>query len=193
MRTRGPEHEDKRRKILKTARGLVLRSGHAKLSLREVARRAGFSPASLYEYFDSKDAIVSVLSLEAMASLGLAMRAAARDEGDARATVVAIAVAYIAWGKQHPEDYKLLFERLPSRRRSLSQAPSADSPYRILLEAVQRALGERAAAADTLAYGLWASAHGMVMLQLTHLAGFDVDFVSSDRALLAALVAGFEG
>ena len=43
--------------------------GAADLSLREIARRAGFSPGALYKYFDSKDDVIKALADGAMGAL----------------------------------------------------------------------------------------------------------------------------
>lgn len=48
-------------RLRRGARELVLEKGADALSLREVGARAGYSPASLYEYFDSKESLVGSL------------------------------------------------------------------------------------------------------------------------------------
>lgn len=197
MRPKSPAHDETKRKILGTARRLLLKHGHGKLSLREVARRSGFGAASLYEYFDGKDAIVAELAREAAASLRAALLRAASEAGNDQAALVALGTAYVAWAQAQPEDFMLLFQRLPSKRKTSTQPAAIESPYRVVLDTVQRAAEHGAIAAtsredvERLGYGLWATAHGMAMLQLTHLAGFDADFAAADRAVLAALVAGW--
>jgi AcrR family transcriptional regulator len=203
-RPKSPNHDDNRRRILVAARALVVEGGHAALSLRQVARDAGFSPAGLYEYFDGRQAILDALAREASISLHRALDRAARvsaeQELSADEVLVAIGVAYVAWSKRHREDFQLLFSVLPSKRSSLDEAvprPEEGSPYRVLLDAVLRAQGagvvrgRDAASAERVAYGLWAAVHGMAMLQSGHLAGFSADFEAADRATLAALIAGF--
>jgi AcrR family transcriptional regulator len=201
VRTRGIAHEETRQQILRAARKLVAKKGHENLSLREAARDAGFSPASLYEYFDGKDAIVAALAREAASSLSRALAFASRRASrskDSRAMLVELGLAYIAWAKENAEDFALLFDRLPSSRRSLKESPSADSPYALLLDAVRRAVeacgkGGKSPElpVERFAYGLWATAHGMATLQRTHLAGFQSDFGAADRQVLEALVKGW--
>ena len=175
MRTRGAAHDETKERILEVARRQVLAHGHDKLSLRAIAREVGFSAPSLYEYFPDKQAIVDALSARIAASL----RAALRKPSD----LIGIGVAYVAWARRHPQDFMLLFAKLGSRRRGLAQTAPADSPYRIVLE--------DAGGDEQIAYALWATAHGMAMLQLTHLAGFAADFDAADRRALTALVDGF--
>lgn len=199
MRTKGPAHDETRARILRAARTLVLADGYQKLSLRKLARGVELSPATLYEYFDGKDAILSALAADAAASLRATLeRSAAHAKGE-RAALIAVGLGYVAWAKAHSEDFLLFFDRLPSGRQALADAPAASSPYRVVLEVVARAHAsgdielKNKQSAERLAYGLWASAHGMAMLQLTHLANFKADFESADRALLAALIEGWKG
>ena len=51
------------------ARELLLEVGPEELTLRQVARRADFSPASLYTYFSSRDDIVVALHAESLQRL----------------------------------------------------------------------------------------------------------------------------
>ena len=58
-----------RAEILAAARELLLEVGPEGLSLRQVARRADFSPAALYTYFPSKDSLVASLFEESFERL----------------------------------------------------------------------------------------------------------------------------
>jgi AcrR family transcriptional regulator len=199
MRTKGTAHDETRARILKAARSLVLADGHHKLSLREVARSVELSPASLYEYFEGRDAILATLAQEAAGSLRATLERSIKDAKSDRIALVALGLGYVAWAKAHREDFLLFFDRLPSKRQSLAEGPASSSPYRVVLESVQRAQRSGAVSVkdregvEQLAYAIWASAHGMAMLQLTHLAGFKADFASADRALLTALIDGWKG
>ncbi len=166
----------------------MARDGPAGLSLREIARQAGFSPASLYEYFDGREAIVDALSHEVVRSLADALARAVRP-ADARATLVELGLAYVTWARECPQDFLLLFDRLPARRRGLADRVPDGSPFGIVLSAA-RALAAGRHGAERLAYGVWAAAHGMAILQLRHLAGFEADFAAVDRSVFEAIVAG---
>ncbi len=186
--------EDPRRRILGAARALVVARGHERVSLRAIARRAGFSPASLYEYFEGKDHLLRALADEAAARLFAVLG----QEAPARAglpPLVRIGLAYVRFAREFAEDFLLLFARLPSRRRSTAEAPAARSPFGLLLAAARRHRaqhGLRTKGGDEeLAYAVWAQAHGMAMLQLTHLKGFVADFETADEQALRALLAGW--
>jgi AcrR family transcriptional regulator len=193
MRTKGAAHAETRAQIIDAARDLVLRDGHARLSLRAVARAMGLSAPTLYEYFDSKQAIVDAIAAQVAAKLRYALQRAIKDTTSERKAIIALGLEYVAWARRHPQDFMLMFARLSSKRRSLRQTVPEESPYQILLSAVTAARNAEIVRGDPdrVAYALWATAHGMAMLQLTHLAGFDADFDATDRATFEALVDGF--
>ena len=187
---------DPRGAILEAARALLLRDGHARVSLRSVAQRAGFGAASVYAYFDNKEALLAALSGQAAGALNVSLERVASKARDPEQAVVLLGLEYIRFARENPEDFMLLFTHLPSKRRALRQGVPADSAYGVLAAAVRRVLGQRgrkvaASTVDTWAYGLWATVHGMAMLQGTHLHGFKADFDSADRKVLKALVQGW--
>lgn len=189
--------ERSRAGILAAARALVLERGPDGVSLREVAARAGYSPASLYEYFDGREAILGALAQEIGARL-FARMATVPDSLPAPRRLVRLGVAYLAFGRENPQDYQLLFGALRSQRRAPAEAPSPRSPFALVRGAVAAGLasGELRASADVgadeMAYGLWALAHGMLALQSNHLAGYEADFELVDRQVMERFVSGLE-
>ena len=85
---------------------------------------------------------------------------------------------------------------MPSRRTAVDQEPDAGSPYAVLLGAGHAALSTGAlTATDTfgaeeIAYTIWATVHGMAVLEQTHLRGFDADFAAIHRESLRRLLIG---
>ena len=188
--------DEVRTRLLAEARAIALEHGHEALSLREVARRAGYAVASLYEYFDGRDEVLRALAAQANEALrGALAEAPGRARG--RERLVRLGLAYVAFARAHKEDFLLLFARLPSVRRAQSEPVAESSAFRVVVEEVARAAGAeelhapRSADVERIAYALWATVHGMAMLQLTHLEGFDADFAAADRAALEALTLGF--
>jgi AcrR family transcriptional regulator len=188
-------HDRSRRGILEAARELVLESGVENLSLRKVAERADYSPASLYEYFDGKDHLVRELAAEVMRRLDARLAQVPTTLAPPK-RLVRLGLSYVAFSRENPEDFLLLFTRLRSRRRSPAEPPGQASPYARIVGAVREGVegGWFARREDrdveTIAYGLWAIAHGMAMLQLTHLHGYDADFEAADALALEAFIAG---
>jgi AcrR family transcriptional regulator len=103
--------------VLEVAVTVMAEAGAAGLSLGEVARRMGIRPPSLYEYFDSKNAIYDELFARGWRLLNESM---ARFEADltrvadarqARRFVAEATVAFVRWAVEHPTYAQLMFWR----------------------------------------------------------------------------------
>lgn len=187
--------DDPRRSILEAARALVLASGHEAVSLRSVAARAGYSPASLYEYFGGREELLAEVAGGASRTLTAALASASARVRTGPEALVEVGLAYVRFAREHPEDFALLFSSMASRRRSLAEGVPAGSSYAVVQSAVRSAFvasGRRCTrqALEGASYALWACAHGMATLQAGHLRGFDASFDAVDRRTLRALVAG---
>jgi AcrR family transcriptional regulator len=136
---RGRDQEPGRRERLRrqTLRELedaalveVRQHGAVALSLRRVARRMGMSPAGLYRYVDSREALLTLLIAHAYDDLAdhlrvsLGLPPSPRRDPDAAAPEVpvvaapdahvadrlrAVALAYRAWSVAHPNEFGLIF------------------------------------------------------------------------------------
>jgi len=186
---------------LRIPRSTAAFRGLESLSLRAIARELGFGPASLYGYFDSKEAILETLGARAAESLrGSLMRVVSRL-GDDRSMLTALGVSYVRWARANPEDFQFLCQRVLSRRQSTKRhARSRSSVHTLfveIVEAVQRAHQAGAISGETpggvvhLAFGLWAMAHGLASLQVTQRSTRHADFEAIERALFDALVTGW--
>jgi AcrR family transcriptional regulator len=105
------KHGAARSEILDAARKQMAQQGAAALSLRAIARDLGLTAPALYRYFDSRDALVTALIVEAYTSLAVAMETA-RDlqpAEDWAGQFLATMLAYRAWALAHPQDYTLVF------------------------------------------------------------------------------------
>jgi AcrR family transcriptional regulator len=188
--------ERTREAILEAARALLLEKGLEKLSLREIARRADYSAPALYEYFANKSALVRALAEKVSGGLSARLgQAAAQGRAGPNGPLVEMGLAYIAHALENTEEFLLLGSRRAGSVGGDGGPISADSPYRAMFEVVARevvggALCSRAGQADQIAYGLWALAHGLAMLQLTSLSNVDADFAGADRRILEAFVDG---
>ena len=81
-RTRAERKVETRRRLLDAALELVDERGFAALSLRELTRKAGITPAAFYRHFANTDELGLVLVDEAFGTLGAMLR-------DARTATVA--------------------------------------------------------------------------------------------------------
>jgi AcrR family transcriptional regulator len=200
MSERAPDSPASRRQmrnraaILSAARSLIVEQGVAGVSLRQIAARADYSPAALYEYFPSKDALVAELAQGASDRLYAAL--AAVNAPEPLALLEQLACAYVDWARENREDFLLIFGRLGTSRTSADQPVGERSAFLVVMRAVESAIAAGAIhpgpgfGAHELTYSLWALVHGQAMLQTTHLAGFKADFAAADRAAVRCFLAG---
>ena len=137
--------------ILTAAKELIHENGFNRLSLRAVAARAGFSPASLYEYFTGKDDIID--SLCAQIDRAWAERLQTLE------TIPAIMLAYVDFGLKAPDDFQLLYQRamLPDQEEYIPK---------LFLNRMTEHTEELNVSVDVAQQTMWALVHGMVLLSL---------------------------
>jgi AcrR family transcriptional regulator len=161
-------HSQTRDEILEAAREVLLERGAADLSLREIARRADFSPAALYKYFDNKDDVIKALADAAMAALVAAFAAVPAElPPDRRA--VELGLAYIAFARENPEDVAVI-----EMHESTAHPHPLTSDHLALEGAVVGVFREGLEAgvftgashdADIMAYGAWALVQGLARFE----------------------------
>ncbi|MFD5081935.1 TetR/AcrR family transcriptional regulator [Kitasatospora sp. NPDC058406] len=85
--------------------------GAAQLSLRTVATDLGMSPAGLYRYFDSRDALLTTLITDSFDRLGDALEQArdADPDADVADRLLAALAAYRRWAVEHPQEFGLIY------------------------------------------------------------------------------------
>ena len=102
--------EVRRGSILDAARAAFAELGLEGASLREIAKRAGYTPGALYSYFDSKEAVYGALLAESLeqlnACVGSAMPAASAP---ASAVLRSTATAFFGFYLERPRDLELGF------------------------------------------------------------------------------------
>jgi AcrR family transcriptional regulator len=99
------------REILDAARRHLATDGAPALSLRAIARDLNMASSALYRYFESRDALLTRLIIDAYDSLGAAAEAAEApvDRNDLYARFAAICHAVREWALAHPNEYSLIY------------------------------------------------------------------------------------
>ena len=169
-----------RAEILAAARELLLEVGPEELSLRQVARRADFSPAALYNYFSSRDEIVASLFAEAFEHLDIYLRRVPSSlSPDKR--VVELGLAYMDFARDNPMDLRCMLlstslDLPPSSGKALGLG-AARLIGETFREGMEQGIFSSAGglSAAEMAYGVWALVHGMVSV-----AGLDLREVSEE-------------
>ena len=194
--TRQERQADTRKAILQTALDLIAEKGLDKFSLREIARRVGYSPAGLYEYFDSKEDILWTLAIEGNDRLRSAALSIS-PELPATERLVLACLAYVDFAIHNPEHF-IIMNSLTTGRASLDEPASSASSYSAFLEIVEAAIDEDEIisrddfGAEAITYSLWALIHGMGILRLTQLRNFDANFETMNRRAIETFIAGLK-
>ncbi|MCB1915559.1 MAG: TetR/AcrR family transcriptional regulator [Rhodocyclaceae bacterium] len=101
--------EVRRGLILEAAREAFAELGLAGTSLREIARRAGYTPGALYSYFASKEEIYGALLGESLERLNACVVAAVANEAPPLERLYGTARAFYDFYREHPRELDLGF------------------------------------------------------------------------------------
>jgi AcrR family transcriptional regulator len=161
--------KDLREKVLKASLALIGEGGLDRLSMREVARKAGVSHQAPYHHFADREAILAALAGEGFAKLKHELERAAASTGDeATKAVEAMGCAYVDFALRHPAYFQVMFradavplENYPEARRQ------EDAAFGRLVQMIDDAFGARPAEArQKIAVLCWALVHGLATLLL---------------------------
>jgi AcrR family transcriptional regulator len=161
-----------REDILRVAREMVEREGVANLSMRAIARTLGYSPAALYEYFPSKEAIAKALYFGGADGLAGRMQRTLQALPDGMPPAEAkkaLGRAYRAYALENRELFLLIFGSGDAFGTLSKQFEEGGSGYEALMSVVRDGLESGdfvELPPQALAFTAWASVHGFVMLEL---------------------------
>lgn len=139
----------------------------AKLSLREVARRAGVSHNAPYHHFGDRADLLAAAGAEAMRRFVAAQREAFAVQAEPAEALVAMGVAYAEWAVAHPGAFGVIFdpEICHPGDPSPEMAPLIAANEDLLREAVAAAFPAVDAVGRTaLEAALWGTVHGIAEL-----------------------------
>jgi AcrR family transcriptional regulator len=188
-------HSETRDEILAAAREVLAERGAADLSLREIARRADFSPAALYKYFDNKDEVIGALADGAMRALVASFAAAPPDlPPDRRA--VELGMLYLAFSREHPADVAVI-----EVHESTTHPHPLTGDHAALEEAVIGVFRDGVTAgvfagteqdAEMMAYGAWALVQGLARFERVQRPAVSNEVKAHQRDLLTIYVNGLK-
>src|SRR5947208_13762852 len=93
--------DDTAERILDTAEVLFRRMGFAKTAVADIAAELGMSPANVYRFFPSKNAIVEAICQRCLAELEEQAWAVARSKAPATARVERLFLESLAYNKEN--------------------------------------------------------------------------------------------
>lgn len=177
------ERQELRQDILAAARAIAAHDGWQAVTIRKVADRIEYSPPTIYDYFDNKEAILLELMREGARLLLADLAAARADASDPEDALLRMARAYWDFAWTNPELYQVM--------HGMGGAPFCgdDAPAEIraldeVIIAALRDLEQTGLTVDAPADAVdiaWATLHGLISLAMT-------DLIDGGRARGARLV-----
>jgi len=161
--------------ILDAAGRLVAAEGVEGLTIRAVAQAVGYSAGALYEYFDSKEAILTSLYFDGSDGLGVQCERAVAElpaSADAIQAFHALGHAYRSYALSHPELYRLVFGgfKTPPQQPDLGCDEEPNGGFGTLLRVATQGIGEGLlidVPPPILAFAAWTTVHGFVSLEIS--------------------------
>ena len=183
------EKEELKHQILDAARELFVRQGYENVSMRKIAEKIEYSPATIYSYFEDKDEILDSLCQETFRYLHEHKLAAFQEmKGDAVELLRRGMQTYIRFGLEHPDHYTVTFIlknpacEKPEACRT-RKATAGQECFNDMRNAVRRCMEEgriKNADLEETSQALWAGIHGLTALLITQ-PGFP--FVERERLI----------
>lgn len=101
--------DTRRALVLDAARSVFGEKGVEGASIREIARRAGYTAGAIYSYFESKEAIYAALLAESLERLNAEVAAARSFKSQPHLTLASKALAWFGFYARSPRDLDLGF------------------------------------------------------------------------------------
>lgn len=173
------EKEELRTRIVEAARDILSERGLEGFSMREIARRIEYSPATIYLYFESKDDLIAAVVVEGMRLLGEYIRREMEAEGpDAPATqrYWAGGRGYVRFALENTAYFHVIFD-LPVEAQMDCPEPceehvmaTDDHAFERVVRVLSEAAGSgefRLESPERAAVVGWAMLHGLLSLYLS--------------------------
>jgi AcrR family transcriptional regulator len=187
-------HDRIRKEILDAARAIIVEQGVGALSMRALAEKVDYSASALYKYFDSKEALIAALRLEALEMSASSQQSHVRPGMSIPEMLVALGQGYIDFSAAHPAEYLLIMSPAEDVPDSFADAV-ADPGFKGLNDLITAGItsGELRLPPGYrplhLALLSWFLAHGISMLRLTLMRKAQPEFDQIASAVLSMVAA----
>jgi len=193
------EKQALRQEILSAARELFANEGYESVSMRKIAEKIEYSPTTIYLYFRDKQEVVQEICRETFQLLTRRLNAVLGEAGDPVERLKAGLRAYIEFGIEHPDHYRVSL-MMPCKEddspnaRKFEESEGAEA-FRCLTRSVTACVeAGRIRNEDVMAVSqvLWVAIHGLTSLLITH--GEQFPWIERSRLIeltISTAVAGF--
>lgn len=164
-----------RHNIASAAQELFEKKGIEATTMDEIAKKAGYSKATLYVYFQNKEEIVGVLVLESMKKLYDYIAAAIEEKESAKVRYYRICEALVRYQEEYPFYFKTVLEGINIDFEHSKCLPEEEETFRIGEEInllLKHFIEEGTAAGEfreetdstTAIFSLWGMLSGLIQL-----------------------------
>ena len=177
-----------RQRIIDAAIQMFLEEGYEKTSIRNIAEKIEYSPATIYLYYKDKDELLYDVQGQAFEKLDLAFHEKATAT-DPIKRLEQIMETYIRFGKNNPELYDLMFIiRAPMNVMKEKEIwENGHDSFGFLVQCISECIEKKLIRYDDVmiaALSVWSMGHGLVSLDLRCL--FKV--IEMDEEMIAASI-----
>lgn len=168
------ERQQLRTLIIDAARELFVARGVEAVTMREIAKRIGYSATSIYLHFADKEAVLRAILDVDMLALATSLNTILQIE-DPVERMKALGYGYAEFALSFPNHYRLMFmaERIPcDPEKSSLQKNNAEQDSYFLLKTVVNDVylagrfKEELQDVDLIAQIIWAGVHGVCSLEI---------------------------
>lgn len=163
--------KSKQKLILDAARAIFVEEGLENASLRSIANKAGYTPAALYFYFPSKEAIYEELLRTSLYYLGESIEKSVRKASSATERFNDAAMAFFRYYVSHPSELDLGFYLFRGGMKPNGLDKVTDQELNAALEAslsplakAAQEMGAETSSANMSMVNIFAHATGLLLL-----------------------------
>lgn len=164
-----------RNKIAAAAQELFLDKGIEAASMDDIARKAGYSKATLYVYFQNKEEIIGVLTLESMKKLYDYIVLAIGEKQSVQKRYDMICQALVQYQEEYPFYFKTVLEGINIDFEHSKCLPEEEETFRIgeeinkvlkgfLEEGIAAGTFRKDADAMSAIFSIWAMLSGLIQM-----------------------------
>lgn len=189
------EGHARRAEILTAAERIFVEHGYEGATIRKIADEVGLSSTALYMHFADKSEMLHEICRGAFEALIASHQEILVADEAPEARLRRMIEAYIKFGFDNPNAYRLTYLTRPVEAREGAQSVAQETGaelFRAFVAVVEEAVAAGRMQGDpaTIAQVIWASGHGLVSLRITKPYFEWADRDDLTRTMLDALFAG---
>lgn len=169
------QKENLRQEILDAASEMFAAEGFENVSMRKIAEKIEYSPTTIYLYFKDKSDLIFQLCEESFAKLGQVLERIKQKNDDPLDALRDAARAYVKFGLQHPNHYKVIFviplQQTLNHDDYAFEGSMGEKTFNYLRECVAECIRQkkvRPVDIEVTSQALWAGMHGVTSLLIAH-------------------------